>query len=309
MFSRIVELADDYDPYGFMLVSALQALTVALVLFFVYFLFTPYAMESALQLPILGLFTTVPERSFNLKIRNVAVYCLMCMLYSFLLSSIMEYRLLTVFVVGGVVFGLFMLCKYKLPYILGMITLMQVVVYSQLRINYAGNIHMMINYGISFVAVSALGLLIMYLFPRVYFYRVWVRSLYKTIHEFEMILSQGAQQQITLNQLEFNHFFQMHDFTSSLSYRENGWVARKIALLVVILYSHIITLFNRIEDDLDREILAELSLCCAGLVAAIKDEQPLKFIELANNLDSDIKLVQYNFNLLIKYWNQACLKM
>ncbi|HRG63603.1 MAG TPA: hypothetical protein PLP75_11390 [Burkholderiales bacterium] len=308
MLKKISATIHAYDPYGFMQVSAMQAVTVTLVLFAVNFCFAPFAFGQALQLPIIGIFTTALEKNFNLRIRNVAIYCCMCTLYSFILSSIIEYRWLTVLVVGVVIFGLFILCQRKFPYILGMITLMQVVVYTQLRINLGGNWNIWINYGTSFLLAMAVGISVMCLYPRIYFYRVWLRCFSFALLEFSANLELLAVKSNGASELVFVHFFQMYDYTMSLGYQEHGFAARRVGLRMALLYVHILELAHFSEAE-NAPAVQELARACQELSLVINQGRTLDYPEFMVNINVSFNSINQNMKCLISEWNRQCLKI
>ncbi len=308
MFQQIKKAIHHYDPYGFMQVSAIQAVVITVVLFFVNFFFTPFVFSSALQLPIIGIFTTALEKNFDLRIRNVIVYCLMCALYSFILSTIIQYRALTVFISGAIVFGLFMLCKKKYPFILGMITLMQVVVYTQLRIDYGGNFTILLNYGLSFLLATAIGVIIMYLYPRVYFYRVWLKTLAYTLNEFADNFTGLATKKSTVDSLSFMHFFQMYEHTVSLGYKEHGFRARKLALRVTNIYSHLIVCAKN-SGGQTPSTLSELADVCRQLAQAIDGDRSLDDVVMPEAKKGEkLPPITMDLSYLISDWNYLCLR-
>lgn len=309
MFQRIKVAIRHYDPYAFMQVSAMQCMVVTIVLFFVNFFFAPFAFDSALQLPVVGIIACATEKNFNLRMRNTFIYCILCIIYSFILSSIIEYRTLTVFAVGGIVFGLFMLCKNKYPYLWGIVVLMQVVIYTQMRINYGSNYYILLNYGVSFALATAIGLGVMYFYPRVYFYRVWLRTVSATLREFAYNFEQIAHGEIDHNSLMFNNFYQMYDFTLSLGKREHGFRARKLALRITVIYSHLIVLSNNAVDN--QKLLLELAESCWQLAKAVETEQAavINAIDQPEKLNQDLQVTIINVEHLFSLWNRSCLRV
>ena len=309
MFQRIKMAIRHYDPYAFMQVSAMQCTVVTIVLFFVNFFFAPFAFDSALQLPVVGIIACATEKNFNLRIRNTFIYCVLCTIYSFILSSIIEYRTLTVFAVGGIVFGLFMLCKNKYPYLWGIVVLMQVVVYTHMRIYYCCNYYFFINYGVCFAVLTGFGFAGLYFYPRVYFYRVWLRTVSATLREFAYNFEQMAHGEIDHNSLMFNNFYQMYDFTLSLGKREHGFRARKLALRITVIYSHLIVLSNNEVDN--QTLLLDLAESCRLLAKAVEIEQAaaINAIDQTANSNQDLQVTITNVEQLISLWNRSCLRI
>jgi hypothetical protein len=308
MLKKLLIAVDRYDPYGFLRVSSMQALMVTLVLFLINFFFSPFAMTTALQIPVFGIITCSIERSFNNRLRNVAIFCALCISYAFLICIVQEYRALIVASVGLFIFTLFMLSKYRYPYMLSMVAMVQVVGYTLLKLPTGATFHTLLNYGISYIGASLLGLLLMYLFPRVYFFRVWLRIIYFTLAEFEDRLRRTAADEMPMDKLVFVHFIQMYDYTPNLSYRENGILARKFALLLVSIYAFTMVTFTRIEA-IDRDKILELADACSRLRQAMDDGIKLGSFDFAPSENIQIRAVQKDFNQLLRYWNVACSKL
>ena len=307
LIKRTLQALDRYDPYGFMRVSAMQALTVILVLFMINFAFSPFAMTTALQIPVFGIIATSIEKSFSNRIRNVAVFCGLCIAYAFLLAIVQEYRFLVVISVGVFIFSLFMFSKLKFPFMLGMVTLVQVVGYTLLKIPEGASFNILLNYGISYVLASAIGLVTMALFPRVYFFRVWLRIVQATLHEFEQRFMLTAAGTVPLGKLTFVHFVQMYDYTPRLSYREHGLFARKVALLLVAIYAFTVVTYTKIEP-IDIGKIFELAGACKKIRAAMDNWQPIADFDFSSeNLNPQLIQVYNNLEQLRRYWNRACL--
>lgn len=309
LISRWLLALDHYDPYGFMRVSAMQAVTVILVLFMVNFVFSPFAMTTALQIPVFGIIATSIEKSFINRIRNVAVFCCLCIAYAFLLAMVEEYRFLVVILVGVFIFTLFMLSKYKFPFMLGMVALVQVVGYTLLKIPEGANFNILINYALSYTLASLIGLATMYFFPRIYFFRVWLRIVQATLREFEQRFILTAAGTVLLEKLTFVHFVQMYDYTPRLSYREHGLFARKVALLLVAIYAFTVVTYTKIEA-IDVGCIFELAGACKKMREAMDNLQPVTEFEFkTGELNPQLIQVYSQLNLLRSYWNRACLTL
>ena len=307
MLNKFFKALDSYDPYGFMRVSGLQMLTMVLVMFVINFLFSPFNWTSALQFPLFGMMACGMERSFNSRIRNVAIFCMISMLYAFLFCLVKEYRILLVLLVGSVVFGLFMLSKYKYPYLLGMIAMIQILITTSV-IPRGANFTVLLNYGISYMLASVIGLLVMYVFPRKYFFRVWLRIVYATLGEFESRFRRVAEGEVPIDKLTFVHFIEMYEYTPSLSYRENGIFARKFALLLVAIYAYTVVTYTKVEP-VNPSAIHELADACHQLRKALGESKKLASFNFMATENNQLMHVQKDFNWLLTYWNRACLKI
>lgn len=150
-----------------------------------------------------------------------------------------------------------------------MIAVLQAVTYTSFSNVFGGDWYALSRSILTLAAVSIFSILLLSLFPRIYFFRIWLRSIYLTIAEFEERIELFAAGGFDSSQLIFTHLIRMHDFTDSLSYKEHGFAARRISLTMVNIYTTIVALVNNVIqiniDDLQeiRKAFNKINLALA----------------------------------------------
>lgn len=307
IFRKLHNTIENYDPYGLLRVTSLQSFIMVFCIFVINFMFSIPGFNVGMQLPLYGLMAIGAGIGYNQRIRNMVIYILFTLAYVILLSIVQNYRILTVMSVGVVVFSLFTISKKHQPIIL-MIAPIQAVSYTALIIPFGGNIHQLFEHVFGLAMIGFLGVGLLYLTPRIYFFRIWLRSAYLTVKEFEQKLILFSEGNLKSEQLVFKHLIKFHDFTDGLSYKEYGFAGRRIALKIISIYTLTLALINNVAY-IEPHYILEITDLLNKLRRAMSKTQQLHKISLSPTDNKHLILLRHDLLYIIQVWNKLCLKI
>lgn len=305
--SKLNKFFHIYDPYGELRVFAFQGVYLMTSLFLINLFFGPYKFNSAMNIPICAFYVCGLEPNLNKRLLNMALYSVINIAYVIILSFAWTNRFLIVFSVGIMVFSLFMLGKNRLPIVLVMVPLISALAFSQV-IPFSGDVNVIMNYCFSYLITAILGIAIIYFFPRRYFFNVWINILAAAIAEFKLALIKISNKDFDFSQIKFNDQYTLQTWSLSLESKTNGFIARKLSLILINIYSFLTVLLNRI-DEVDNKYLLELIQLCSLLEQAIRSKHDLNKFIFTQSDNIYISKAQSDFNRIIINWNSLCSKI
>ncbi len=323
--SRLSEFINRQDPYGQYRVNAFQTLVVLVCLFLVNFIFSPPHMQDLIAILSFGFIGSASMISYNKRQYMVAAFCIVGMIYAILINLVREYNLYTVLMVGFGMSSLFWLSR-KIPMLAGMAAMVNMLGITMVKIKVGGNGYVYLNYVVLISFYLILALAFMNIFPRIYYFRIWLRAYYLALGEFEMRFRALAHQNHIQAGAPLTHFIRLNSFTRELGYKEFGFPARRIDILLSQLCNYLIASRNSVVT-LNSNGYLLLAEACKELQAGISCNKSLSFhtqqfskynnAAFKNiNTDIDKELNQQlpphiisAFAKLATLWNQLCLKM
>ena len=298
---------DAYDPYGFKQVCAAQALFVSICLGLINFTLAPPHFELMMVLPVIGFLVISMERGFDKRLLSMSIYCGICVAYACLITFFKAYPIFMILSIGFTIGLLFILSKKKYPLLLPMIPAIQAVTYGFLIPPLPGETFRIVQTFVNYSVVVFLTIGLMSLFPRIYFFRVFLRTLYLTIEELNEKIMNCAMHRNENNLLTLKHIMNLQDHANALSLHEHGFSAKKIALYLMDFYIFVIAVVQSVEYVTTTD-LVDLVRCGRILQEAIAAHQ---IIDKKPNINSTNPAVQKAFRDLlhiINIWNSLCLK-
>lgn len=307
LLGRLKTALNNYDPYGIFRVNTLQGGTMVTLLFLINAIYRIPNFNVTMQLPLYCLMATGMVFGYANRLKNALIFCVVCTCYAILLSIVHNYRMLTVFTVGACIAFFFALAKKKVPQLLPMIAAIQAVTYTAFIVPYGDWFHLS-RAALTLALMGFLTLGLFALFPRVYFFRVWLRIVYFTIEELAEKLDQFNRHDLNSEQLVFKHLSKIQEYTQALGYKEHGFAARRVSIYIVDIYTVVIGLVSNIISA-DKGELHQVSNMCRVLCKRMADNQPLHNMTFISTSNTSVLLLQKNIHGIIKVWNQLCLKI
>ena len=307
MLQTIKKSINNYDPYGMLQVNATQALAVALSLLFINASYKFPLFEEIMLLPFLGIIITGGIFGYYPRIKAFIVFSLFSILYTIIFCLINSYLTIILFTMALLVPLLFFLGRRYYAPLLSMVGVIQVCVFVFCQIPNSGNYDELTQIIVALLLVTLLGVGLMSLFPKVYFFRVWRRALYLTIHEFSETIYLFKIKQLNPQQLWFKHLVSLNSFTQGLHNDIYAFSARRVSLRLTKIYTALMPLFYHITQIETHELESIINLCKA-LCLAIEKNQTLHSWSTINSTNTHFLKLQCNFNYVIKSWNELCLK-
>lgn len=304
---RLRRALHNYDPYGFLQVTAAQALFVTTFLCLINFSFALPHFSSAMKLIALAFLAISMERNFNQRMLSMAIFCLICVSYSCILTTLEYYRLFFVLSMGGVTLLLFAISKKIYPSLLPMIPIVQAITYPLIVPPLEGVTFRVVQTFVSYGAVVFLTIGLMGFFPRIYFFRIFLRALYLTLGEFNENCLRLANHSLKTDHILFKHMTAMQDYAYALGGDKHGISAQKIALNFMKMYSFFMATINGIEKVSASE-LVELANHCHLLQKALSDDHCITIVPEINSSNQAVQEVFSDLNYIINTWNRLCLK-
>lgn len=303
--SAVRDWIDQYDPYGFLQLNAWQGLFVGVCFFLINFTMSPPYFATIMTVPALGFMAIGSEQNFDKRLWNMLIFCILCVVYGSLLTLLNAYPILVILAVGVVVFVLFYLSQNKYPQLFMMIPIIHVVAYmiflNNLSLGTTHTLYNCFNYGV----IILLTVLLMSLFPRVYFFRVFVRSLYLTFGELSEKIHRAIEYKINPDQLIFKHLLAMQNYSYSLGHKENGWAAKKISLRIMHIYTFFIAFVNQVES-VDPQELVRFANYCRMFQSALEAECILPLCPTTESTDPVVQKLFSDLAYIISVWNRVC---
>ena len=212
------------------------------------------------------------------------------------------YQYLIIFTVGIVVFSLYVVSKkYRLPPL--MVPLIHVAAYTFFILPFGGDWSHIYIFLTDSVMITGCVIVLMLLFPRIYFFRVWLRSLQFALQELEHKIHTIVTNQVDHEQLF--HLMNMQKFAYSLGYQEYGFAARKITLRFMNFYEFIVAVLYQYQPISTIELL-ELADVFSQLNHVIPTYQPLNNITFTPNANPLILNIQKKVLIIVAEWNRLC---
>lgn len=303
---KIRQAINNYDPYGYFQVTAAQALFVTTTLCLINFVFSIPHFTLMLRVPALGFLAIAMELNFNQRMFSMGLFCIICVTYACILTTFQFYPMFFVISVGVVIILLFSFSKTIYPSFLPMIPIVQVV--TVLIIPPLDGIpfrvvHTFVTYGGLIILTVAL----MYLFPRIYFFRIFLRSFYLALGQYNKILMDVVTHSLDVNQFFFRHMVAAQNYAYALSTREHGLTAKKITLSLVNSYTFIVAVVNGIEI-VEAEELVDLANGCKLFQAALATHRCIEHMPQTASINPAVKKIFAEFNYMMRQWNSLCLK-
>ncbi len=298
---------DSYDPYGIMRVNALQSVTVVICLLFVDGFYDLPGFGESITLPVLALVITGTMFGYYPRLKAILFFCLASIFYTAIFCCVKNYISLLVLVTGIGVASFFALSRKFYPPFLNMIALIQVVASVLCQSPNSGDWYIILRIIFDLTAITILMLIFFYFFPKKYFFRVWQRAFYYSMKEFAEKFNSINLNQINPQQLLLVHAIRLFSLTDSLSYKENGLFARRIALILTKMYTSLAALANR-TISIETHELKEFVRICQQFSLAISDNYPLYPIYLIDSDNDHFLRLKKNLNQAIHTWNKLCLQ-
>ncbi len=308
ILNKFRHILDNYDPYGIMRVNAFQCLAMLIGIFLVNSIYNIPHFNIVIQLPLYACIAFPFTTGYNKRLKSMAIYDIASIVYAIILNFVYNYHLLTVFTVGMVIASFFYFSKKRSPELLTMVGVIHPMVYSALVIPNGGNLHQLTLLTISLIFVSLLSYFFFSLFPRIYFFRIWLRGLYFTIEEIADRFNQFNLNNITSEQLVFKHLIRIQDLTDALSYKEHGLAARRISLCIISTYTIMVALVNRVIL-IEHDQITEIYNVYHNFSQALKSKQPLTNISFTPNNNQAFAQLKHEIENMINVWNKLCLKI
>ena len=323
--SKLSEFINKQDPYGQFRVNAFQTLVVLVCLFFVNFIFSPPHMQDLIAILSFGFIGSASMISYNKRQYMVAAFCIVGMIYAILINLVREYNLYTVLMVGFGMSSLFWLSR-KIPMLAGMAAMVNMLGITMVKIKVGGNSYVYFNYIVLICFYLLLALAFMNIFPRIYYFRIWLRAYYLALGEFEIRFRALAHHDYTQAEAPLTHFIRLNSFTRELGYKEFGFSARRIDIILSQLCNYLIASRNNVVT-LNSSGYLLLADACKELQAGISDNKSLNLLtqqfqdynhasyeSINTNLNKDLYQqvpmhIISAFAKLTTLWNQLCLKM
>ena len=305
---RLTQRLDAYDPYGFYRVNGLQCITMVVILFSVQRIFNIPEFKTAMNLPLFGLMMIGLFSGYNNRLKALAIFFTAAIIYTVILNVVHQYRSLTVFAVGVMVSIAFSLSKKRIPQLLSMVSVLQAAVYTSFVSPFGGDWYAITRYMVTLGAVAIFSFVLFALFPRIYFFRIWLRSLYLTLGEFEEKFSMINSPGYSSPQLLFKHLIRLHDFTDSLGYKEYGFAARRITVNLVSIYTITVALVNNVIH-FNNDELSEVRIVCHKLRHALVNNIQLEEVVFLPSCNKYLLDLHADLRNIICVWNKLCLKI
>ena len=298
---------EDYDPYGFLRVVATQTLFVAIGLFLINFIFYPPYFETLVILPAFGFIAIATVINFDQRMLIMGIFCGICISYACILNIIQIYSLMMILSVGFFIGSLFLISKNKYPLLLPIIPVIQAVTYRFLIPPIQGDpfhvVSTFVNYG--FMILLTIGL--MSLFPRIYFFRIFLRALYLTIEELNEKMTMSVTQPNHTHPFVLKHLVGLQDHAYALSRKDHGFSAKRIALSIMKFYAFVIAVEHRVEHITPIDLI-DLSNGCHLIQNGLRDYRCIENIPSTNSSNPSVQEAYSNLVNIIKIWNVLCLK-
>lgn len=300
---------DTYDPYGLYRVNAFQTLFVITGLFLINAVFNFPQFTILMNLPIFGMLAICVSMGYGERLKTMLIYSIATIIYSVMLSIVQNYRFLTVLTVGIMILLFFTLSKKKYPILLGIIPIVHIAAYTTLIVPFADSAQLT-RWILGLIITAGVGIGLLALFPRHYFFRIWLRVLYLSINELDEKLRSHRDIDITTSPLLFKHLNRVPIYTAMLSNKENGFAARRISLSLTRIYQKILALMYHVAIIQEHE-LQEIQVLFHQLGQALIKNQPFHDFQgihsERNASPCFLQLRQDLFNIIGR-WNQLCLK-
>ena len=295
---------NNYDHYGVMAVSSMQAVFISISALIINFLFSPPHLSQLLTFGAGLLMVMAMESNFNKRLFNVILAGILSIAYSLLLSSVQNYRGLMLIIIALFIASIFAVSR-RYPLLAGMVLIIHLNVYTAMIFPFAGNWNIFSNYLLSAALVIMIVALGIILFPPIYYLRVYLRSVHLLLAEFSYHFSDLAKH--TENPDSLHHFSKMCNFSNSLTFKNQGINARRITISLINLHSFYSLALNNLVECSNSEF-AEIALKCRELSQAISQQSMLKPTPFQNITAENKILYQlsHDFHVLTIAWNKIC---
>lgn len=308
MLEKLKQALDEYDPYGNYRVNAIQSVIVLSALLMLSAVINLPQFGSLLFFPVLGLFAILITNGYGLRLKAIILYSVVTILYAIALALVQNYRFLTVLMVGAAIIILFSFSKKRVPQLLFMIPFIHITAYTSLKMPVVGADEM-IHYVLTYFMFAALLLGLLALFPRVYFFRIWLRVFYHTIKELEeKLTAYQHQHELFLAQPLMLHLSRLPNYTIMLSNKEHGFSARRISLKLMSINAGLMALIDG-ATQLSVSEFEEIRQTCQKLYQGLSANQPVQHAEMVNSDNWFFLKFQHDLNYITQRWNRLCYLM
>ncbi|MES2204982.1 MAG: hypothetical protein V4496_07160 [Pseudomonadota bacterium] len=305
---KLKHALDAYDPYGNYRVNTFQCVVAVSCLFMLNALFNFPRFNGVIYLPVFGVLALLMSIGYAGRLKAMVIYSVTTIVYALLLSLTHNSPWVTVLVVGVVILTFFSVAKKRVPELLWMIPLVHIAAYTSLKAPDAG-LDQLLHWVLACTGVSILTLLLLALFPRIYFFRIWLRVLHYSITELKERLN-GYEQNIVISasQLLFTHVARMPAYTAMLSNKEHGFSARRISLKLASIYSGLAALNDQLTE-LKKTECNELNNLCQEFCVALSNNLPLTHLVFIESDNRFFITLRQDLCYIIEVWNRLCLKL
>ena len=301
LITKLTQVIDSIDPYGHRRVNALQILFVIICLFFMNLFFSPPYFQQLIMIFMGAFLCTAEIINYNQRQIYVGVFCLLTIICAILINLVKEYNYASVLMVGFMLSSLYLAAK-KFPQLFIMIIMLYMFSVAVVQIKVGGSYYVYINYILLLSVYTLVDIAFMNLFPRIYYFRVWLRAYCLSLQEIEQSIHNLVTNSGTT---QTNHLIAMNKYTLSLNYKDHGFSARKTNILLLDLHNFLIVYKQNTTVAKPLELM-QIAAICADIRKSIAHHSPIdlttiQFINLPNNIANSLQQ-------LIYIWNKLCLK-
>lgn len=298
---------DAYDPYGMYRVNAFQCFLMISTLFIINSVFNLSNFSTTIFLPVFGSLAICMTNGYDERLKAMFIYSVATIGYALILSVVSSNRGITVIVVGIVIVSFFELAKKRKPQLLVMIPLIHISAYTVLCMPFFSGTQL-VHWCLSLSVMAALSIGLLALFPRIYFFRIWLRVVHFTLAELEERLITYQHTDLAGSLFVFQHFRRVPTYTAMLNYKEHGFAARRISLKLTSIYITMTALIHQ-AVQLNEHELQEIRSICRQFGQALIKNQPLDHICVMHSDNRCFLKLHDDICYILRIWNQLCLKL
>lgn len=308
LLEKITNVVNAYDPYGNLRVNTLQSMVMLSFLVMLNAIINLPQFNSILTIALFGVWSINSIVGYEARIKGLCIFSGVIIPYALLLGLVHNDTVTTILLTGLVIFFLFKLARNRFPQLLAMIPLIQILDYTMLKIPVARWGNLFHWAGVYLLAcLLMIGFLI--IFPRIYFFRIWLRAVYLAVEELENRLKFCEESpEFSIAQPTLKHLPRILEFTSMLSNKDYGFSARRIGLKVMSLSAASMALISK-TTQLDTDDIDQLRILFEKLRYGMANTKPVENISSIKTTNGFCMQFYQDICYIIHVWNQLCLKL
>lgn len=306
--SKLGNLLDSYDIYGEYRVNALKILYIIIILFICNLIFAPHhAILNFILIPILAILIETTLVGARLKIIGTIVFCILSAATMLVYDLTYQHpTLFTVIVLFSSIL-IYYLSITKYPYLFGAEPFILCIGF--LSGHKAGNSNLYEAFNglttLAFGVLLILGLLI--LFPRWFYYRLWLRAFYFSVVGIRDTLELSLEDQRSKFTRLHRHLIKMDQYAKTVGHQRYNFSLTKINLCICKLCGYIVISEN--INMIDRQLRIQRGVEILNtLITAIASDKPFMgdLDKIISNYHDESSLVGVYFKNIILSWNNLC---
>ncbi len=301
--SKLCNALNRYDQYGIIRVNTFSSLYLTIAMFLLNFIFSPPHINQLLPIFLVGIVAAGSSPSYIRRQQIVVLFTGIALIWYICINLVVHHNLATV-IMNGFLLSLVYSIGKKIPIFAAIALVCYLLSIILPPIKVSGSFAVYYNLIFMFSLYLLIVLMLMNLFPRVYYYRIWARALFLCLQELALIQRSLADGKINFAYPQ--HLIGIYRITSGLSQKEFTTDARRINISLLRLYTYLTSVKVQLMP-LDAQALLGGAAVCDEICHKIAKGKaiPADTWQILNVPNG----IKYAMQQLILGWNKACLKI